>query len=47
MRQWYWHMKEANGEIVCEGEGYSVEHGCRAGVERIRVAFGKIKPGTF
>jgi uncharacterized protein YegP (UPF0339 family) len=20
--QWYWHMKAANGKVVCHGEGY-------------------------
>lgn len=34
---WYWHLKAANGRIVCQGEAHSSERDARrawAGVQR-------------
>jgi uncharacterized protein YegP (UPF0339 family) len=45
--QWYWHLKTANGEIVCQGEGYVSKEGRRSGVERVRAAFSSIGPNSF
>jgi len=46
-RLWYWHLKAGNGEIISQGEGYVTRTGARAGAERVRLAFGRILPGSF
>lgn len=35
-KMWYWHLKAANGEIVCWAEGYASKEGALNSVEWVR-----------
>lgn len=34
--QFYFHLRAANGEIVCSSEGYTTLQNCRKGIEVIK-----------
>ena len=31
-KQWYWHLKARNGQIICQSEGYKSKAGCLNGI---------------
>lgn len=33
--QWYWHLRGANGEIVCSSEGYATKGSAMRAVKRL------------
>ena len=33
---WYWHCVAANGEVVCQGEGYKTRQGVLKGIANVR-----------
>lgn len=35
-RQWYWHLKAGNGEIIAHGEGYRNEADCVAAIGLVK-----------
>jgi uncharacterized protein YegP (UPF0339 family) len=35
-RQWYWHLKAANGEIIAQSEGYTTQANCLATVRLVQ-----------
>ena len=37
-KDWRWHLKAANGEIVAQGEGYKTFGGVQSGVDAFRRA---------
>lgn len=34
--KWYFHLKAANGKILCQSEGYSTKKGCLKGIAAIK-----------
>jgi uncharacterized protein YegP (UPF0339 family) len=34
--QYYFHLRAANGEIICNGEGYTSLQNCRNGISAIK-----------
>lgn len=36
-RQWYWHLKAGNGEIIASGEGYTTEEKCIHAVNLVKI----------
>lgn len=34
-KQWYWHLKAANGEIIAHGEGYVNKTDCERAVNLV------------
>jgi hypothetical protein len=37
-KDWRWHLKSGNGEIVAQGEGYITKTGVQRGIEAVRHA---------
>ena len=35
-RQWYWHLRAANNEIIARGEGYHNKTDCLAAIDLVR-----------
>ncbi len=36
-KQYYYHLKSSNGEIILSGEGYITHSGCKNGIESVKV----------
>ncbi len=34
--QFYWNLKAANHEIICQSEGYTTKQGAEKGIESVR-----------
>ena len=34
--QFYWHFKAANGEIVCQSEGYTTKDSAKTGIQSVK-----------
>lgn len=39
-RQWYWHLRAGNHEIIAHGEGYTTKDGCINGIQAVANCFG-------
>lgn len=37
-KDWRWHLKAGNGEIIAQGEGYTSKSGVQRGIETMRTA---------
>ena len=35
-RQWYWHLKGANGEKIAQGEGYKTKAACLHAISLVK-----------
>lgn len=35
-RQWYWHLKAANGERIAQGEGYKTKAACLHAIDLVK-----------
>ena len=34
--QWYFHLQAANGEIICQSEGYTTKYSCEHGIKSVK-----------
>ena len=39
-KQWYWHLKAANGEKIAQGEGYTAKANCLAAIKLVKGSAG-------